>query len=135
MDERKEDIPLLVADYARHFAKSMGKRNLSIPSAVMDWFCAQSWPGNIRELVNVTERAVIMSRGQTLVIPDIGEIPETDDSQYDDERAEIIAAVKASNGVISGPRGAALRLGLKRTTLLSRMKRLNLTVKSILENA
>lgn len=133
--ERKEDIPLLVADYARRFAERMGKGKLSVPSAVMDWFCAQNWPGNIRELVNVIERAVIMSRGQSLVIPDIGEIPETDGKQFfDDERVEIIAAVKASNGVISGPRGAAQRLGLKRTTLLSRMKRLNLTVKSILEN-
>ncbi|MBQ7608795.1 MAG: sigma 54-interacting transcriptional regulator [Desulfovibrionaceae bacterium] len=136
--ERREDIPLLVTEYAQRFAKRMGK-TLSIPTPVMDWFCAQNWPGNIRELVNVVERAVIMSRGSALVVPEAGELQadlkSVDVDANDKERAEIIAAVRASNGVIAGPRGAAVRLGLKRTTLLSRMKRLNLTVKAILENA
>ena len=148
--ERREDIPLLAQHFMEQIAKRMHKEVLSIPTDVMHWLCQQPWPGNVRELSNVIERAVICSTGTTLYLePEgwLGEQTPVTPAHHrpsfsrssptrltsDEARQEIIDAVRACNGLIAGPRGAAALLGVNRTTLNSRMKRLGLDVKGILE--
>jgi formate hydrogenlyase transcriptional activator len=131
--ERREDIPLLVRHFVAHHARRLGRRIKSIPTDVMDALVRQPWTGNIRELENVIHRAVILSGGGILQLPPLdAEVratralaarPETFD---DIAREHILDVLRETNGVVAGPRGAAARLGLKRTTLLSKMQKLGI---------
>jgi formate hydrogenlyase transcriptional activator len=132
--ERIEDIPALALHFARLSARRMGREVPSIPQKVMDALRRWSWPGNIRELQNVIERAVILS-GPTLVLPPQEFQPKvrgvTSSAKpamtfNEAEREAILSALRESGGVISGPQGAAARLGLNRTTLHSKMQRLGI---------
>ena len=132
--ERRDDIPLLVRYFARHYAARMHRRIKWIASIAMDALVAYSWPGNIRELQNLIERAVIRSAGDRLDVPlsEIGEgicaakSGEVGETLEDAERAHILATLKETRWVLSGPRGAATRLGLNRSTLQFRMKKLGI---------
>jgi formate hydrogenlyase transcriptional activator len=154
--ERKEDIPLLVSYFAQKFAKQMQKKIEAVSPAVMKGLTAWEWPGNIRELENFIERAVILTRGKSLEAP-LGElrrfntqqptavmqgadqegivriVKETlnalngtraaSDERAQKQREEIVHALAESNGRVGGADGAAARMGINRTTLLSRMKK------------
>jgi formate hydrogenlyase transcriptional activator len=129
--EREEDIPLLVEHFVKTFAKRQGKSIAHIPDEVMEALKFHDWPGNIRELQNVIERAVIMTTGPVLnrpatkhVTQDVGSAPIR--TLVDAERAHITAALRETNWVVGGPRGAAAQLGLARTTLIARMQRLGI---------
>jgi len=132
--ERPEDIPLLVRHFARYYASRMGRKIKWMPSAAMDALMRYSWPGNIRELQNLIERAVIRSPGERLDVPvsaldDVVAAPRAHASHQtleDTDRALIIATLKETGWVLSGPRGAAHRLGLHRSTLQFRMKKLGI---------
>src|SRR5579864_7641104 len=129
--ERPEDIPLLVRYFAQKYGRRMEKRIESIPTAAMKKLASWHWPGNIRELENFIERAVILTHGSALQIP-IAELGGNGKSapvlgtQQTDERAEILRILKDTGGRVAGPQGAAERMGLKRTTLISRMKKLGI---------
>src|SRR5271157_6027895 len=131
--ERREDIPLLVQHFVENFSRRMNRNIESVPKPGMDDLVSYSWPGNIRELENVIERAVIMSPGPELRVPvaqltrlapggDSGK-PETLEEA---ERAHILATLKKTRWVLAGPGGAAMRLGLNRSTLQFRMKKLGI---------
>jgi transcriptional regulator with GAF, ATPase, and Fis domain len=143
--ERPEDIPLLVRHFAEEFSRRMSKTIETISSATMDALCRYRWPGNIRELQNVIERAVILSTGSVLAVPFVelqphprGEpVRETVTVKStkrrpvrsilaDVDRDQIIAALKEAEGRVGGPDGAASHLGIKRTTLITRMKKLRI---------
>lgn len=134
--ERKEDIPVLVSHFVHKFAEAMGKPVEIVPSAVMQAFIAHDWPGNIRELQNVVERAVILSPGAVLHRPDIRvhkpctcpplETAGFNEALNETERTMILQALRQCNWVIGGPRGAAARLGVKRTSLAYRMQKLGI---------
>src|SRR5271165_1205339 len=131
--ERREDIPLLVHYFVSRLAARMRKRIRSIPKAAMEALAAAPWPGNIRELENFIERAVILTQGDELNVP-IAELKRSAvrssapaSSFHDAERQTIIDALKAASGRIAGRDGAAERLGLKRTTLQNKMRKLNIT--------
>ncbi len=133
--ERREDIPVLIRHFAQKFAKRLGRTIEVIPSGVIEHLTQYSWPGNIRELQNLIERSVILTTGQVLqvplaeiqgkpkVFPVVAALPPADTAA---ERDRIIRALKEADGIIGGPGGAAARLGLKRTTLQARMKKLNI---------
>jgi formate hydrogenlyase transcriptional activator len=113
----------------------MGRSITTIPQATMSALQAWPWPGNIRELQNVIERAVILSPGSVLQVPDAAIQPvvrhERSDSRSETryrlgERDMILEALSESKGVVAGPQGAAARLGLKRTTLQSKMRKLGI---------
>jgi formate hydrogenlyase transcriptional activator len=133
--ERPGDIPTLVRHFTQHFALRMGKVIEAIPPDTMQALSRYSWPGNIRELQNLIERAVILSRGPTLHVPlrDLLSSPVQVDSSgaprtmEEAERAHILATLEETRWVLSGPRGAATRLGMNRSTLQFRMKRLGIT--------
>ncbi|HTT19732.1 MAG TPA: sigma 54-interacting transcriptional regulator [Candidatus Sulfotelmatobacter sp.] len=167
--ERKEDIPLLVGYFVQKFAKQMQKHIKRIPPAVMKAFIAWDWPGNIRELENVVERSVILTRGRGLETPQLESWKsntqehehETTDSRHEEiakivrntlqalnkkpiladtrqrkggeraakQRDEIMRALTASKGRVGGSGGAAARLGINRTTLLARMRKLGIDPK------
>ncbi len=133
--ERPEDIPLLVHYFAQKYARRMEKQIDSIPSAAMARLAPWHWPGNIRELENFVERAVILTRGSSLQFP-LEELRNgSSHSQVvsnggSGERDEIVRILREVNGQVGGPDGAAARLGLKRTTLISRMKKLGISVSS-----
>jgi len=130
--ERREDIPLLVRYFVTKHARRMGKQIETIPADVMKALSRWSWPGNIRELENFIERAVILSKGPTLRAPLVElEIPAEASSAEDStlettEREHILRVLRETKGVIAGPKGAAARLGLKRTTLNSKLKKLGI---------
>ena len=129
--ERPEDIPLLVTYFTEKYARQMEKEIDSIPSAAMNRLMQWHWPGNIRELQNFVERAVILTRGSSLQFPldelrSAGAQPALAASNGSDEREEIVRILRETNGRVGGPDGAAARLGLKRTTLISRMKKLGI---------
>jgi formate hydrogenlyase transcriptional activator len=134
--ERLEDIPLLVQHFVRRFASRMRKEISHIPEGTIEFLRQQEWPGNIRELQNFVERAVIMSSGPSLEIP-FGEIKRLFNgctlaatrTLAEAEREHILDAVSRSGGVIGGRNGAAVRLGLARTTLLYRMRKLGIPQK------
>ena len=156
--ERKEDIPLLVRFFAQKFAKQMQKKIESVPSVAMKALTAWEWPGNIRELENFIERAVILTRGEALEAP-LTELrkPETATAaeagvdknsrtarkatssrpnvnpgaeEYErKQREEILDALNACKGRVGGSDGAATRLGINRTTLLYRMRKLGIYAK------
>jgi formate hydrogenlyase transcriptional activator len=138
--DRPEDIPPLVHHFVGRFAREFGREISTIPRMVMDGLVKWVWPGNIRELENVIERAVIVSRGSALDIPaasfqqhalaPAAARPVDRDADIHDyrsiERDAIIRALRESRGVVGGPEGAAVRLGLKRTTLHSKMRKLGI---------
>ncbi|MDT4965352.1 MAG: formate hydrogenlyase transcriptional activator [Acidobacteriota bacterium] len=133
--ERREDIPLLVEYFMEKYARRMGKRVETIPKATMQKLVDWPWPGNVRELQNMIERGVILSRGFVLEIPlaelDQSEIPVLDNTNgtstlKDFEREHILQALNDSGWVIGGPVGAAARLGINRSTLNARMRKLEI---------
>jgi len=155
--ERKEDIPQLVSYFVQKFAKQMQKKIEAISPAVMKALTAWEWPGNIRELENFIERAVIVTRGRSLEAP-VGELPKantveltpanqlkvsqtvgdrsnsSDKTSIADEyerkqRDEIVRALTACKGRVGGADGAAARLGMQRTTFVSRMKKFGIYAK------
>jgi transcriptional regulator with GAF, ATPase, and Fis domain len=130
--ERKEDIPEFVKCFVEHFASSMGKVIETIPEETMRAIVSHSWPGNIRELQSYVERGVILSKGRVFRLspPEERQAPLLERSNPTLEakvREEIRAACQRANWILGGPRGAATRLGLKRTTLFHMMKRLGIT--------
>jgi transcriptional regulator with GAF, ATPase, and Fis domain len=138
--ERREDIPALVTHFVRLFSRRMGKQVESIPPETMAAFQWYSWPGNIRELQNLVERAVILSRdgvlpnplhnNQTeLVIPSLYRARTLHSSMTleDSDRGLILETLEQAGWIVGGPHGAAGKLGLKRTTLLAKMKRLGIS--------
>jgi formate hydrogenlyase transcriptional activator len=130
--ERREDIQLLVEHFAQKFAKRMKKTITSIPKKTMDALVGCDWPGNVRELENFIERSAILTQGSVLVSP-LSELkPTVEEEKTRDqtleaaERDHILRALRESRGQIGGPSGAAMRLGLKRTTLQSKLKHLGI---------
>ncbi len=127
--ERRSDIPLLVRHFVQKYAARMGRHIEIIPSDSMQVLQNWNWPGNVRELENMIERMVIMSKGTVLAAPPAElRIPEeiAEDSLTEMEREHIIRVLRETNGVLSGADGAASRLGMKRTTLQSMLKRLGI---------
>ena len=131
--ERVEDIAALAKHFAEKSARRLGRPVPSISNAQMNALKGWDWPGNIRELQNVIERAVIVSPGSSLEVPlkdlqpNARQAPRSKPVTYrDTERETILGALRASGGVIAGPSGAAARLGLRRTTLQSKMRRLGI---------
>jgi len=132
--ERGKDIALLVRYFAQKHAESKGKRIERITTETMQALEKWPWPGNVRELENLIERAVILSRGPVLNVP-LAELKPTPElaavdavaTLEDAERDHILKALREARGVISGAEGAAARLGLKRTTLNSKMRKLGIT--------
>jgi formate hydrogenlyase transcriptional activator len=130
--ERREDIPLLANHFVAKASRQMGKQIKSIPQQAMQWLIGNPWRGNIRELANFIERAVILSRGDELEVPiaDLAASPELCISSastfHQAESNAIVAALKEASGRVSGRGGAAERLGLKRTTLQTKMRKLNI---------
>jgi transcriptional regulator with GAF, ATPase, and Fis domain len=132
--ERKKDIPLLAAHFLKLFSSQYNRNYEGIPELEMEKMKAYSWPGNIRELANMVEHAVILGE-KKIRFPELGGHPveeQTDDEGLvtlrDMERTHILKALKETNGIIGGPHGAAALLGLKRTTLINRMKKLGITL-------
>ena len=142
--ERKEDIPLLVRHFVQQFSQQNKRVINTIPSETMEALVRYHWPGNIRELQNVIERAVILSKGSMLNVSLAGlesdaprathaptkstqsEHKNLQDVLNNTEQNEILRALEASNGIIAGPSGAAARLGVKRSTLQLRMQKLGI---------
>jgi formate hydrogenlyase transcriptional activator len=133
--ERKEDIPLLVHFFTQKFAKRMRKPIERIPTEVMTALTRYSWPGNIRELQNFIERAVILSRGAVLEVP-LAELKQNGKTATEQngnstleavEREHILRVLRETNWVIGGAAGAAVRLGVPRTTLNNKMQRLGIS--------
>jgi formate hydrogenlyase transcriptional activator len=130
--ERRQDIPLLVRYFVSKHARTLDKHIETIPQEIMKALTRWDWPGNIRELENFVERSVILSRGPALWAPlaelDVpDELPRSENSTLQStERDHILKILRETKGVIAGPSGAAARLGLKRTTLNSKLKRLGI---------
>src|SRR5947209_423765 len=143
--ERAEDIPLLVRHFAEEFSRRMGRKVEAISSQTMNALREYQWPGNIRELQNIIERSVILSSGPSLNVPmaelhplampaSANEAPAKSTRRTpvrsilaEVDRNQIIGALKGAGGRIGGPSGAAARLGLKRTTFITRMKKLGIS--------
>ncbi len=133
LSQRRDDIPLLVRFFVRGLSRKMHKVIDTIPAETMSALMKYNWPGNIRELQNVLERAVILSPGPVLQLR-ASDLPETKTAAAEGEietlenaeRKHILRALKHTNGVVAGPGGAAALLGLKRSTLQARMQRLGL---------
>jgi transcriptional regulator with GAF, ATPase, and Fis domain len=130
--ERTEDIPPLVRHFVAHYARNVGRRIDAISPDVIDTLVHYPWPGNVRELQHVLHRAVILSDGGSLELPPlavgVARPPAPRAKTYDDAlREHIVEVLRETNGLVAGPRGAAVRLGLKRTTLLSKMQKLGIT--------
>lgn len=130
--DRRSDISLLVKYFVHKIARRMHKNIETIPKATMEALVAWDWPGNVRELENFVERSVILTEGAVLRSPladlrlapgDAGAETATLEAA---EREYILRVLLESDGLISGPRGAATKLGLKRTTLQSKMRKLNI---------
>jgi formate hydrogenlyase transcriptional activator len=132
--DRREDIPLLVRHFVRKFARRMDRYIEIIPTETVEALKQWHWPGNVRELENMIERSVILSEGNSLRVP-LSELRERDPAGNDPtdhtldnaERQHIIRVLRETGGVLSGRDGAARRLGLKRSTLQSKMQRLKIT--------
>jgi formate hydrogenlyase transcriptional activator len=147
--ERRDDIPPLVRHFTQRFARRMGRRIETIPSAVMEALVRYPWPGNIRELQNVIERAVILSPGSSLQVP-LGDLNKDEGGRMKDEedkaplppssfvlhpsktladaeREHILGALRETGWVVGGPKGAAARLGMKRSMLYWKMKKLGIS--------
>jgi len=135
--ERPEDIPLLVRYFTQKYGRRMQRHIESIPTVAMRKLSSWHWPGNIRELENFIERSVILTHGTALQAP-IAElsnngrnVPVTDTREAN-ERDEIVRMLKVTNGRVAGPDGAAARMDIKRTTLISRMKKLGIEPRKVL---
>ena len=145
--ERKEDVPLLVRHFVQEFSRRSNRVIETIPSQTIEALTRYDWPGNIRELQNMIERAVILSKGPVLNVPlaefkpDISSKTRPANTKINSvhreslqevlaetERTQILRALEEANGVVSGPDGAAARLGIKRTTLHLRMQKLGIHV-------
>ena len=133
--ERHDDIPLLVRHFAQQYTQQMHKRIEHIPAEAMAELVHYDWPGNVRELQNVIERAMILSANGVLwpQVPARSPsarraAPVSSGTETLDEamRTHILDALSATNWVLGGPHGAAARLGMKRTTLASRMEKLGI---------
>lgn len=137
--ERREDIPALVKHFAQRMAERMGKHVESIPTDVMEAFVCYDWPGNARELQNFIERSVILARGPVLRPPlnelrsrrILSNLTAGSRTLQEIEREHILQALRAANWVIGGPHGAAVRLGLKRTTLAYRIQKLGISCRPV----
>jgi len=134
--ERPEDIPLLVRYFAQKYARLMNKGIETIPTGAMTALAKYHWPGNIRELENLIERSVILSQGPDLRVP-LGEleaptvtVPNEVATLETAERGHILRVLRETNWVIGGLSGAAARLGMKRTTLQSKMQKLGISRQS-----
>ena len=143
--KRREDIALLVSHFIETFSRRMNKRISNIPKETLDAFTSYSWPGNVRELQNLVERAVIQSdngvlanplppldssliRANEVITVDSVVLPSVQEGTLrDSQRALILEALHASGWIVGGPRGAAAQLGLKRTTLIAKMKKLGIS--------
>ena len=132
--ERVEDIPVLVRHFAQKFAQRMKKRIETIPSEAMQALQAYDWRGNVRELENFIERAVILTQGQALFVSlaelkrPPGHVTNSETTTLEHaEREHILKALRESEWVIGGPAGAAAKLGMKRTTLQSKMQKLGIS--------
>jgi transcriptional regulator with GAF, ATPase, and Fis domain len=127
LGERKDDIPLIAEHYARQHARKLGKRIRGVSPRAMEALLAYPWPGNIRELQNLVERAVILARGEVLELADF-ELPgpsvPRSAAEPADERRSIEEALRAARGRVYGPDGAAASLGVAPSTLDSRIRRL-----------
>jgi formate hydrogenlyase transcriptional activator len=135
--ERPEDIPLLVRYFTQKYGRLMNKKIESIPSAAMKKLSSWHWPGNIRELENFIERSVILTYGTALQAPiaelsNNGKTTPVAGTREANERDEIVRILKITNGRVAGPDGAATRMGLKRTTLIARMKKLGVDPRRVL---
>jgi formate hydrogenlyase transcriptional activator len=134
LHERPADIPMLVRHFAREAARRMNRPAMWLSPATMDGLISHSWPGNIRELQNLIERAVIRSAGDELCVPlehldedaEMAGRREGDGTVQAAERLHILTTLKNTRWVLSGPRGAAARLGINRSTLQFRMKKLGI---------
>jgi formate hydrogenlyase transcriptional activator len=134
--DRSEDIPLLVRHFAQEFSRRMNKKIDTIPSETLRSLARYYWPGNIRELQNVIERAVILSPGPVLRVS-LSELkrpatngkagPSRSDTLEEAERKHVLSVLKETNWVLAGPNGAAARLGMKRSTLQYRMGKLGIS--------
>ncbi len=134
--ERPDDIPRLVRHFTQRFARRMGRRIETIPSEVMDALVHYPWQGNIRELQNIVERAVILSPGASLQVS-LGELqPAAAQANEptaaattlaDAEKEHILGVLRETGWVVGGPEGAASRLGLRRSTLQWKMKKLGIS--------
>jgi formate hydrogenlyase transcriptional activator len=126
--------PLLVNYFVSKLASRMGKEITCVPSHVMDFLTNNDWKGNIRELANFVERAVILTRGEELQLPQVVPnswcrvhvAPAPGSTMREAESSVIAEALRAASGRVAGQGGAAERLGLKRTTLQNKMRRLNI---------
>jgi formate hydrogenlyase transcriptional activator len=129
--ERPEDIPLLVRYFTQKYGRRMQRKIESIPTAAMRKLSSWHWPGNIRELENFIERSVILTHGTALRAP-VAELGNNGRNallaglRETNERDEIVRILKATSGRVGGRDGAAARMGIKRTTLISRMKKLGI---------
>ena len=129
--ERPGDIPLLVRYFTQKYGRRMQRQIESIPAETMKKLSRWHWPGNIRELENFIERSVILTRGTALQTP-IGELSNNGrtvavmGTRESKERDEMVHILKLTNGRVGGPDGAAARMDIKRTTLISRLKRLGI---------
>jgi formate hydrogenlyase transcriptional activator len=148
--ERPEDIPLLVRHFVEEFSRRMNRRIETVSSETMNVLCQYAWPGNIRELQNVIERAVILSSGSSLKVPvaelHAGPMPVSEEAAptaprrrpvrsilAEVDRNQIVQALKEASGRVGGRDGAAARLGLKRTTFITRMKKLGIDADRVSE--
>ena len=131
--DRREDIPALVEHFVAIYARRMGKQIEQIPPATMSALVHYPWPGNIRELQNFIERSVILTSGNVLEAPleSLKNAPQSESlgavTLEDAERDHIRKALEQTRGVVAGPNGAAARLGVKRSTLYSRMQKLGIS--------
>jgi formate hydrogenlyase transcriptional activator len=139
--ERPEDIPLLVRHYVHQFSSRLGKAIDTIPPETMDTLVQYPWPGNVSELQNVLERASILTPDRVLRIssedlsmpvhahpPQTVHVGQRHTALDDAERERIVAALEEANWIVAGPKGAAARLGIKRSTLQSRMQKLGIHI-------
>ncbi len=131
--ERQGDIPQLVEYFVGHYARKMNRPIRRIPHEVMEAMVRYEWPGNVRELQNLVQRAVILSPGDELVSPfsalrerEAAPEPPPEERLVDVERSHILQVLKESGGVLGGENGAAARLGIPRTTLIYKMRRLSI---------
>ncbi len=126
--QRRDDIPLLLRSFTQKYARKLNRVIEEIPLASLDALTRYEWPGNIRELQNLVERSVILSSGPVLriSIPDAPRDCACGSGSDDPERETILEALHLAGGKVAGPEGAAAKLGLRRTTLQSRMKRLGI---------
>jgi formate hydrogenlyase transcriptional activator len=133
--ERREDVPLLVRYFVQKYARRMDRCIETISAEEMDALTRYHWPGNVRELENLIERAVILSPGPALRVP-VAELKPPAEAPSDltlqaAERAHILRVLRETNGVVGGPRGAAARLAMKRTTLQSKMRKLGISPRDL----